>query len=76
MQNNQGRKEYFLVGPAGCKKTKEFWGRSVEPNKRTEYLKNLTKSINVGDKYSWKLPDKSPEGVKYYDKFEITNIRY
>ena len=71
MHDSQSRAEYLLAGPSGFKMTDEFWVRSVDYDKRTEYLENLSKIINCGDKYIWKLFDDSHKRGESYDKLEI-----
>ena len=71
MQDSQSRAEYLLVGPDGFKMTDELWVRSVDYDKRTEYLENLIKIINSGDKYIWKLFDDSHKRGESFDKLEI-----
>ena len=71
MQDSQSRAEYLLVGPDGFKMIDELWVRSVDYDKRIEYLENLIKRINSGDKYIWKLFDDSHKRKESFDKLEI-----
>ena len=71
MHDSQSRAEYLLVGPDGFKMTDELWVKSVDFDKRTEYLKNLINKINSADKYIWKFLDNSHKRVGSFDKLEI-----
>ena len=70
MQDSQSRAEYLLVGPDGFKMTDALCVRSVDYDKRIEYLKNLIEKINAGDKYSWLL-----NIITHHYKFEFDNLK-
>ena len=68
--------EYLQVTPDGLEQTEVFNVTSVDFDKRIEYVNDLIKRINAGDKYTWNFERIKTDNELYDDILQIIKENY
>ena len=76
IKENGSITEYLQVTPDGFEQTDVLNVTSVDFDKRIEYVNDLIKRINAGDKYTWTFERIKTVYEIYYDRLHIIKENY